>query len=100
MESSPSMMADIGRERAGWCCRFRDFGFAILDLQFAIEFQIANRKSQIANKHMATNTIIPRCPITVRPAVASDQPFTDSLQKMHSHMVGWMPGKQLEEKIA
>src|SRR5262249_7365845 len=26
-------------------------------------------------------------------------PFIDNLQKMHSHMVGWMPRKQLEGKI-
>src|SRR5687768_6666719 len=42
---------------------------------------------------------IPRCPVTVRPATAADQPFIDGLQKMHTHMVGWMPGKQIEGKI-
>ena len=41
----------------------------------------------------------PRCPIAVRPAVVADVPFIDRLQKMHSHMVGWMPGKQLEGKV-
>ena len=42
----------------------------------------------------------PRCSMTVRPAIAPDVPFIDHLQKMHSHMVGWMPGKQLEGKIS
>src|SRR5687767_4396009 len=43
---------------------------------------------------------IPRCPVTVRPAVAGDLPFIDSLQKRSTHAVGWMPTKQLEGKIA
>jgi hypothetical protein len=49
-----------------------------------------------------STAIIPvaRCPIDVRPGTTADLPFMDSLQKMHSHMVGWMPGKQLEGKIA
>jgi hypothetical protein len=42
----------------------------------------------------------PRCPIGVRPATVKDIPFIDRLQKMHGHMVGWMPAKQLEGKIA
>src|SRR3954470_9002606 len=37
--------------------------------------------------------------LNFRPAIVSDLPFIDRLQKMHSHMVGWMPGKQLEQKI-
>lgn len=47
------------------------------------------------------NSIIPtpRCPIHVRLATNEDIPFIDGLQKMHSHMVGWMPGKQLEGKM-
>ncbi len=43
---------------------------------------------------------IPRCPVSVRPATASDVTFIDKLQRIHSHMVGWMPTKQLEGKIA
>ena len=40
---------------------------------------------------------VPRCgAINVRPAVAGDLAFIDALQKMHSHMVGWMPMKSLE----
>jgi GNAT superfamily N-acetyltransferase len=42
----------------------------------------------------------PRCPVSVRVATASDLPFLDALQKMHRHMVGWMPAKQMEGKIA
>lgn len=49
-----------------------------------------------------TAPIIPiaRTPIVVRPATLNDLPFIDGLQKMHTHMVGWMPTKQLEGKIA
>jgi GNAT superfamily N-acetyltransferase len=43
---------------------------------------------------------IPRLLLNVRPATMNDVPFIDQLQKMHSHMVGWMPGKQIEGKIA
>jgi GNAT superfamily N-acetyltransferase len=42
----------------------------------------------------------PRCPVSVRPATMQDVPFVDYLQKMHTHMVGWMPSKQLESYIA
>jgi hypothetical protein len=42
----------------------------------------------------------PRCPITFRAGTLADVPFLDQLQKMHSHMVGWMPTKQMEGKIA
>jgi hypothetical protein len=41
----------------------------------------------------------PRVPIEIRPAAMDDLSFIDSLQKMHTKMVGWMPRKQLEEKI-
>ncbi len=41
----------------------------------------------------------PRCPINVRLGTASDAAFIDSLQKMHSHMVGWFPRKQMESYI-
>lgn len=45
--------------------------------------------------------IIPvaRTPISIRPATLADVPFIDGLQKMHTHMVGWMPTKQIEGKI-
>src|SRR5688572_22400986 len=42
---------------------------------------------------------IPNCPVTVRPSTMGDVAFIDSLQKLHSRMVGWMPTKQLEGKI-
>src|SRR5687767_9264840 len=42
---------------------------------------------------------LPRVPVIVRGATLADLPFIDSLQKKHAKMVGWMPGKQLEEKI-
>ncbi len=41
-----------------------------------------------------------RCELRVREATPNDLPFIDSLQKMHSHMVGWMPMKQLEKYVA
>jgi hypothetical protein len=37
-----------------------------------------------------------RVPIAIRPAVLSDLPFIDRLQKMHTKAVGWMPTNQLE----
>jgi hypothetical protein len=43
---------------------------------------------------------IPRVPVTVRPATPADLPFIDSLQKLHSKQVGWMPTKSLEQKVA
>src|SRR6476661_3901994 len=42
----------------------------------------------------------PRVAISIRPATMSDLPFIDSLQKLHTKQVGWMPTKQLEGKIA
>ena len=44
----------------------------------------------------------PRCPINIRAAApgGDDFSFIDQLQKMHSHMVGWMPAKQLENYLA
>src|SRR5262245_51847576 len=47
-----------------------------------------------------TSEVIPRCSMTVRPGTLADVPFIDQLQSMHRHMVGWMPTKQLEGKIA
>src|SRR5258708_34577400 len=42
---------------------------------------------------------VPRSPVTVRIATASDLPFIDSLQKQHAKQVGRMPTKQLEGNI-
>ena len=42
---------------------------------------------------------IPRSPVTVRPGTPADLPFIDSLQKLHAKQVGWMPTKQLVQKI-
>jgi N-acetylglutamate synthase-like GNAT family acetyltransferase len=41
----------------------------------------------------------PRVRVTVRAATAGDLPFIDSLQKMHTKQVGWMPTQQLQGKI-
>ncbi len=43
---------------------------------------------------------LPSVNITIRPGVMSDIPFLDSLQKLHTKQVGWMPTKQFEGKIA
>lgn len=43
---------------------------------------------------------VARCPVAVRVAGPGDLPFIDALQKMHTHMVGWFPSKQLEASIA
>lgn len=37
--------------------------------------------------------------VSTRLAVMGDLPFIDALQKMHSHMVGFFPNKQLEKYI-
>jgi hypothetical protein len=42
---------------------------------------------------------LPDANVTVRTAVLSDVPFMDSLQKMHTKMVGWMPTAQFEGNI-
>ncbi len=61
--------------------------------------------SEISEQPDATNAQLmiprpePRCAISIRQAVPDDLPFLDSLQKMHSHMVGWFPKKQMESYI-
>jgi hypothetical protein len=42
---------------------------------------------------------LPTANVTIRPAVLSDIPFMDSLQKLHTKQVGWMPRAQFEGKI-
>src|SRR3954468_21845045 len=42
---------------------------------------------------------IPKIPITVRVGTLEDVPFLDSLQKIHTKQVGWMPTAQFEGKI-
>lgn len=41
----------------------------------------------------------PRCDVSTRVAEAGDLTFIDSLQRMHTHMVGWSPTKQIEANI-
>ena len=41
----------------------------------------------------------PRVPIAIRLSTLDDLPFIDALQKMHGHMVGWFPRKQMEKYI-
>ncbi len=42
---------------------------------------------------------LPSVNVTIRPGVLSDVPFLDSLQKLHTKQVGWMPTAQFEGKI-
>ncbi len=42
---------------------------------------------------------IPRLSVTVRPAVLSDVPFMDALQRVHAKQVGFFPTKQFEGSI-
>src|SRR3954451_14912227 len=42
---------------------------------------------------------VPKIPISIRPGTVEDIPFLDSLQKMHTKQVGWMPTAQFEGKI-
>lgn len=42
---------------------------------------------------------VPRQPTQIRPATPADLAFIDSLQRMHSKMVGWMPLQQLRAYI-
>jgi hypothetical protein len=37
--------------------------------------------------------------VSIRLATETDIPFIDHLQKMHSHMVGWFPTKQIEAYV-
>jgi hypothetical protein len=40
-----------------------------------------------------------RCSVSVRSATAADLTFIDALQKMHTHMVGFFPRKQMESYV-
>ncbi len=48
---------------------------------------------------ISTPIALPKLDITIRPGVIEDVPFLDSLQKLHTKQVGWMPTKQFEGKI-
>lgn len=54
------------------------------------------------SQHAAPAAIVPqpRCSLRVREARPADLPFLDGLQKMHYHMVGWFPTKQMEGYVA
>jgi hypothetical protein len=55
---------------------------------------------QIVAVPSAPAVLEPRCALSIRPAEKKrDLPFMDALQKMHTHMVGWFPSKQMEEYI-
>jgi hypothetical protein len=58
--------------------------------------------SPLAPQAAAALAIVPtpRCTLNVRAAVEGDLPFIDQLQKMHSHMVGFLPIKAIAKRIA
>jgi hypothetical protein len=58
------------------------------------------QSSALSTPHCATPRPLPQIDVTIRPGVLSDVPFLDSLQKIHTKQVGWMPTKQFEGKIA
>ena len=43
--------------------------------------------------------LVPKTDIVIRPGVMADVPFLDSLQRIHTKQVGWMPTQQFEGKI-
>src|SRR5690349_18988195 len=45
------------------------------------------------------NAVVPKSRISIRAGEMSDLSFLDSLQRMHTKQVGWMPTKQFEGKI-
>jgi|GEM_PF-7106790 len=52
----------------------------------------------ILTSNSITTRPLPQVNVTIRPGVLSDVPFLDSLQKLHTKQVGWMPtGRWLEE---
>lgn len=54
----------------------------------------------MSNEIMHPIVPVPRVSLNIRPATIADIPFIDALQNMHHDMVGWMPGKSLEGKLA
>jgi hypothetical protein len=61
-----------------------------------------NHELQILSSQTSTSSVpVPqaRVPIHIRPAVMSDVPFMDALQKMHTKQVGFFPTKQFEGNI-
>src|SRR3954451_19056360 len=53
----------------------------------------------ISSSSVALPVPEPREAITIRPGTVEDIPFLDSLQKLHTKQVGWMPTAQFEGKI-
>src|SRR3954453_18399021 len=55
--------------------------------------------SQLASNFLPLPQPLPNVDVSIRPGVLSDVPFLDSLQKLHTKQVGWMPTAQFEGKI-
>jgi hypothetical protein len=54
----------------------------------------------VLQSNMITPRPLPLVNVTIRAGVLGDVPFLDSLQKLHTKQVGWMPTKLFEGKIA
>ncbi len=54
---------------------------------------------QLATISQTVPQPLPQVDVTIRPGVMEDVPFLDSLQRLHTKQVGWMPTKQFEGKI-
>lgn len=62
-----------------------------------------NRETGMMNDRVVAGLAVrpsPRCAVSIRAAAGNDLPFIDALQKMHSHMVGFMPRGQIEKYVA
>src|SRR6266536_1683746 len=53
----------------------------------------------VSSSSAAPLVALPSVNVSIRLGVLSDVPFLDSLQKLHTKQVGWMPTKQFEGKI-
>ena len=60
---------------------------------------MSHEEQIVSTARARSSVLVPRAPVQVRPATMNDLAFIDSLQKKHTHMVGWMPMQQLEGKI-
>jgi hypothetical protein len=86
----------MNAERRKWACVLRLCSFCILTSAFRRELVMSGI---IVSASGVLPVPTPRVPIAIRPGVLSDVPFMDSLQRMHTKMVGFMPTAQFEGNI-
>src|SRR4051794_5570891 len=63
------------------------------------EMEIVNKGVEQSRPARVAAVPCPREPITIRPAVLSDLPFIDALQKKHGKQLGFFPRAQMEGYI-